>query len=93
VNKYLNFIAPAFYLAFLLYPIGSANAVEIMNDKQCQSALKDVTEAVDENPAIGDKAEKILMEVIALARQRCDEKQYDNAKDLLDLARGMVASE
>ncbi len=33
------------------------------------------------------------MEVVALAQKRCDEKQYDNAKDLLDLARGMVASE
>jgi hypothetical protein len=88
-------VVVAFVLALPLL-LGSASKVDaqqISNEKQCLQAVKDTEEAITSNPKIGDKAEKILLEVMALAKQRCEEKQFANAKDLLELARGMVASE
>ncbi len=68
-------------------------AEDILDQKQCRSVVKDTYEAIDDNPALGGKSEKILLAIMVLAEQRCDEKQFKNAKDLLDLARGMAASE
>ena len=79
--------------AALLLTATPASAQEIMTEKQCNEVVQDTIEAIDENPALEGKAEKILLEVLELAKQRCEEKQFDNAKDLLNLARGMVASE
>jgi len=93
MKKSLNVVALVVLSTFAVAPVGAAYAADIMNDKQCQNAVKDTEEAIHENPTLGDKAEKILMDIMALAKKRCDEKQYSNAKDLLDLARGMVASE
>ncbi len=76
-----------------LYGTSAFGANKIMNKKECLSVVKDTEQAIDENPALGDKAEKILMAVMDLAKTRCEEKQFDNASDLLELARGMVASE
>lgn len=38
-------------------------------------------------------AQEILLAVMKLATQRCKEKSFEAAKDLLELARGMVSSE
>ncbi len=70
-----------------------AYSADIETGKQCLDVIADTKEAIEENPAIGDKSEKILLEVMKLAQQRCDEKNFSAAQELLDLARGMVASE
>ena len=86
------FTMGALLIASLL-SIGVVKAEDILDEKQCRSVVKDTEEAINENPTLGEKSEKILLAVMVLAIQRCDEKQFANAKDLLDLARGMVASE
>jgi hypothetical protein len=70
-----------------------AVAADIMDARQCQMAIADAREAIEDNPTLGEKVEKVLLEVMALAQKRCEEKQFSNAKDLLDLARGMVSAE
>jgi predicted component of type VI protein secretion system len=82
-------------LALILSAVISAPvfAQEIRDEKQCLQVMKDTAEAIDENPAIEGKAEAILLQVMELAKQRCEQKQFDNAKDLLMLARTMVAAE
>ncbi|NQW01127.1 MAG: hypothetical protein HQ483_15585 [Rhodospirillales bacterium] len=70
-----------------------AYAADIENAKQCAEVVADTVQAVEENPSLGDKSEKILLEVMNLAQQRCDEKNFSAAQELLELARGMVASE
>ena len=73
--------------------VSQYSAEDIMNDQDCRRALADANDAISENPELGEKSEKILKELMVLAVKRCDEKQYANAKDLLDLVRVMVASE
>lgn len=68
-------------------------AQEIRDEKQCLQVMKDTAAAIDENPAVEGKSEEILLKVMELAKQRCAEKQFDNAKDLLLLVRTMVAAE
>lgn len=68
-------------------------AEAIRSEKECVRVMVDTAQAIDENPSLDGQAEKILLEVMELAKQRCKEGQFDNAKDLLELARGMVASE
>ncbi len=91
-----NVIKYGLVSALILSPAGIggvAYAADIENAKQCVNGVEDTKEAIEENPAIGDKAEAILMEVMELAQQRCDEKNFSAAQELLELARGMVASE
>jgi len=73
--------------------LSGAAAAEINDLGQCRQVVKDTEQAIDENPAVEGKSEEILLAVMTLARQRCEEKQFSNAEDLLKLARGMVASE
>jgi len=80
-------------ITFPAVTMGTAQAIEIKDQKQCYGVIADTREAISSNPDLSDKSEKILLEVMDLAQKRCDEDQLANAKDLLDLARGMVASE
>ena len=73
--------------------LSPAAAQEIRDEKQCLQVMKDTAAAIDENPAVEGKSEEILLKVMELAKQRCAEKQFDNAKDLLLLVRTMVAAE
>jgi len=91
--KFLKRMAPLLVLPIIAVTVSIAQAEDIVDQKQCYSLVKDAEEAISENPVLGDKSEKILIEVMALAKQRCEEKQFSNAKDLLELARGLVASE
>jgi len=77
---------------FLAVAAGTASA-EILDEKNCEKVMKDTKQAINDNPKLGDKAEKILNEVMTLAAKRCQEKQFKNAKELLELARAMVASD
>jgi urease accessory protein UreF len=68
-------------------------ATQITNAQECTQAIADTQEARSSNPEIGPKAAKIFDEVMELAAKRCEQKQFDNAGELLNIARGMVASE
>jgi len=84
-------IIPAIVSFFLI--TGVANAADIMNDKQCQAVIKDTQEAIADNPSLGDKFQPILEQIMELAKKRCADKEYSNAGELLELARGMVGTE
>jgi len=55
--------------------------------------LEDAKSARADQPAIGDKSAKVFDSIIALAEQRCAEKEFVYADQLLNIARGMVAFE
>ncbi|UTW51593.1 hypothetical protein KFF05_17125 [bacterium SCSIO 12827] len=93
-NGRLGLMAVAFTAIALGVAVSSpASAQEIRDEKQCLQVMTDTAQAVDENPAVEGKSEEILLKVMELAKQRCKEKQFDNAKDLLLLVRTMVAAE
>lgn len=77
------------------YPAASfaANGPQIADASQCSQSVKDTKEARASNPDIGDKAAKVFDELIALAEKRCEQKEFKFADELLQVARGMVASE
>ena len=93
MKKSINIIAVMGLSVFAMSPLATAYAADIMNEKQCQSVIKDTEEAISSNPSLGEKYEKVLMEIMALAKKRCDDKEFANAAELLAVARGMVASE
>ena len=65
----------------------------ITTPAQCKQALEDAKTARANEPDIGDKSGKVFDNIIALAEQRCAEKEFVYADQLLNIARGMVASE
>ncbi|MAN80711.1 MAG: hypothetical protein CMM77_11395 [Rhodospirillaceae bacterium] len=90
----LGLIAAVFsVVAFGTVVSPPVQAQDIRDEKQCLQVMKDTAAAIDENPAVEGKSEEILLKVMELAKQRCAEKQFDNAKDLLLLVRTMVAAE
>ena len=91
VIKEMTFAAALFVGAAIL--TGNALAQEFNTKEGCRQVIKDTDEAIDINPAVAGKEEEMLLAVMALARVRCEEGQFENAKDLLELARGVVASE
>ena len=88
-------LAPVFATVALVASLlaSAVQAQEITSEGQCLSAIKDTEEAIQDNPKLGDKSEKILLEYMGLAKQRCQEKDFKHAGELLAIARGMVASE
>ena len=93
MKKLSGFVAPAVFFTLILAMNTVLGAEEFADADACRMAVKETEEAITENPGLTGKAAEILIEVMALADQRCDEQQFSNAKQLLDLARGMVASE
>ncbi len=85
--------ASAALMAFVVVQSSSVSAAMISNPAQCKQALEDAKTARTNEPDIGDKSGKVFDEIIALAEQRCAEKEYVYADQLLNIARGMVASE
>jgi len=72
---------------------GLAKSKQVTDASACKQALVDIKEQRLAEPEIGDKAAKMFDEIVALAEQRCANKEYKYANDLLTIARGMVASE
>jgi len=66
---------------------------QVTNAQECTQAIADTQEARAGNPELGPKAAKVFEEVMELAAKRCEQKQFANAGDLFNIARGMVASE
>ncbi len=63
------------------------------NKTECAQAVADAKTARENEPDIGPKAGKIFGQVIELAEKRCSQGEFVYAADLLNLARGMTASE
>lgn len=70
-----------------------AASTQVTDAMACKQALVDIKEQRLNEPEIGDKAAKMFDEIVALAEQRCTNKEFKYANDLLTIARGMVASE
>lgn len=89
-------IASAVLAAMLFaYPLASfaANEPQVADASQCSQGVKDTKEARASNPDIGPKAAKTFDDLMALAEKRCEQKEFKFADELLQVARGMVASE
>lgn len=76
-----------------------ATMVEAQTSKQindamsCTQRVADAKTAREEGPDISDRAGKTFDSIVALATQRCAEKEYKSAGQLLHIAKSMVASE
>lgn len=66
---------------------------QISDAKACTQRVADAKQARADGPDISDRAGKAFDEIVALAEQRCAEKSYKNAGQLLHIAKSMVASE
>lgn len=71
----------------------STKSKQMTDDLTCKQAVVDAKEARENEPDIGDKSAKVFDEIVRLAEQRCAQKEYAYAAELLNIARGMVASE
>ena len=80
-------------MAFVVVHASSVSASMITTSAQCKQALEDAKTARENEPDIGDKSGKVLDQIMILAEQRCAEKEFVFADQLLNVARGMVASE
>lgn len=69
------------------------NGPQIADASACAQSVANTKEARAQNPDIGEKSAKVFDELVALAEKRCEEKEFKKADELLQVARGMVASE
>ena len=91
-SKTILFASAALF-AFAVVQASSVSASMISTPAQCKQALEDAKSARADQPAIGDKSAKVFDSIIALAEERCAEKEFVYADQLLNIARGMVAFE
>jgi archaellin len=68
-------------------------ANQVTNAIECKQGIADTNEAKTSNPELGPKAAKAFEEIMELAAKRCEQKEFPFAAELLNVARGMVASE
>ncbi|MEX2310819.1 MAG: hypothetical protein WD624_00045, partial [Rhodospirillales bacterium] len=66
---------------------------QVTNAKECAQGIMDTKEARATNPELGPKAAKAFDEILELAVKRCENNEFSNAAELLNVARSMVASE
>ncbi|MBO6519647.1 MAG: hypothetical protein JJ900_02050 [Rhodospirillales bacterium] len=88
--------APMVLSAAVLFSSNAVSAQDTnvpQNKTECMQAVTDTKEARASNPEIGPKAAKVYDEVVELAEKRCEQGEFVYAGELLNLARGMVASE
>ena len=81
---------------FVLFQSQSAFAQDTnvpKNKADCMQGVADAKLARENEPDIGPKAGKIFDGVIELAEKRCEQSEFVYANELLNLARGMTASE
>jgi len=69
------------------------SASQVTNALECKQALIDTNEARNANPELGPKSAKIFEEVIGQAEAKCAANDFAAAAELINIARGMVASE
>ena len=95
LNKFSALALGVMTAAVLVYSTSSfaGTASQVTNAAECAQGIKDSLEARANEPELGPKAAKSFDEIIELAKQRCAGKEYSNAAELLNIARGMVASE
>jgi len=55
--------------------------------------VSDAKEAKEAEPHIGDKSEVVFDQFVARAAERCEVNEFQHADQLLNIARGIVASE
>jgi hypothetical protein len=80
------FIASVFVAAAYSY-------TESTNKKNGMQAVADAKEAKEAEPHIGDKSEVVFDQFVARAAERCEANEFQHADQLLNIARGIVASE
>lgn len=68
-------------------------STQVTNAEECKQGIADTNEAKNSNPELGPKAAKAFEEIMELAAKRCEQKEFPFAAELLNVARGMVASE
>lgn len=96
MSKIVFALAPMVLSGFVLFQSQSAFAQDTnvpKNNAECAQAVADAKAARENEPDIGPKAGKIFADVVELAEKRCEQKEFVYAAELLNLARGMVASE
>lgn len=79
--------------AVFVTPAMAQSSKQISDAKACTQRVADAKAAREEGPDISERAGKAFDEIVALATQRCTEKSYKNAGELLHIAKSMVASE
>lgn len=72
---------------------GAQSYTEPTNTNNCMQAVSDTRQAKEENPALGEKSQAVFDQIVELAVKRCQDKEFQHAGELLNIARGMVASE
>lgn len=72
-----------------------ANAQIITDNQKCLGAIETIQKMKtdDDTPEIGEKAEAELDAVVEVAKHLCEQESYVYAGKLLEVARGMLASE
>ncbi len=96
MSKNIRSLAQFVLAAVLLVQAHTAVAqtsTQVTNAQECAQGIADTKEAKASNPELGPKAAKIFDEVLELATKRCEQNEFAYAAELLNLARGMVASE
>lgn len=86
-------VLAAMLFAYPITSFAADNGPQIADAAQCSQSVKDTKEARASNPDLGDKSAKVFDDLMALAEKRCEQKQFKFADELLQVARGMVASE
>ena len=96
MSKIVFALAPMVLGGFMLFQSKSVFAQDPnfpKSNAECAQAVADAKAARENEPDIGPKAGKIFDDVVELAAKRCEQKEFVYAGELLNLARGMVASE
>lgn len=71
-------------------------SAQIITDKQkCLGAIETIQKLKtdDDTPEIGEKAETTLNAIVEVAEHLCEQESFVYAGKLLEIARGMLASE
>ncbi len=95
IKKFLP-LAPVVLTGLLLvqpFNVVAQTASQVTNAQECKQGIADTNEAKMSNPELGPKAAKAYEEIMELAEKRCEQKEFPFAAELLNVARGMVASE
>ncbi len=73
--------------------VDAQTSKQISDAMSCTQGVADAKTAKEEGPDISDRAAKTFDSIVELAMQRCTEKEYKSAGQLLHIAKSMVASE
>ena len=73
----------------------SAPAAHANDMDKCMGEIRTIAEmkADEDTPDIGEKAEAMVDNLTEVAGYLCEQKKYDDASQLMEVARGMLVSE